>query len=93
MFYDEKLDRFQYIHLLPQMAQYMCFNQATVRQVSKRFDVSKSTVWSYMTRVLPQTDPETYKEVRRVLDINKSLRTERGGLATQRKWRELKNNT
>lgn len=82
MFYDEKLDRFQYIHLLPQMATYVCFNSATVRQTAKRFGVSKSTVWKYLTELLPEVDSDMYVEVRKVLDNNKSIRAHRGGMAS-----------
>ena len=69
-----------------QLAQYMLEKKSTVRDTSRQFGVSKSTVHKDVTVRLRQVSPELYKEVRSLLDINKQERHIRGGLATQRKY-------
>ncbi|MBQ1404642.1 MAG: sporulation transcriptional regulator SpoIIID [Oscillospiraceae bacterium] len=69
------------------LAVYILENRATVRAAAARFGVSKSTVHKDMTERLPHMDPALYKQVRRLLDINKAERHIRGGLATRRKYR------
>ena len=69
------------------LAVYILENRATVRAAAARFGVSKSTVHKDMTERLPHMDPALYRQVRRLLDINKAERHIRGGLATRRKYR------
>ena len=69
-----------------QLAQYTLEKKSTVRDTSRQFGVSKSTVHKDVTVRLRQVSPELYKEVRCLLDINKQERHIRGGLATQRKY-------
>lgn len=69
-----------------QLAQYMLEKKSTVRDTSKQFGVSKSTVHKDVTVRLRQVSPALYKQVRCLLDINKQERHIRGGLATQRKY-------
>ncbi len=69
------------------LAAFILENRATVRAAAARFDVSKSTVHKDMTERLPYLDPALYRQVRRLLDINKAERHIRGGLATRRKYR------
>lgn len=58
----------------------------TVRMTANHFKVSKSTVHRDVTKVLPKLGRnELYKQVRRVLDFNKSERAARGGAATRAK--------
>lgn len=59
----------------------------TVRELGKRFGVSKSTVHKDLTERLPEIDLILAKKVRQVLDINKAERHLRGGAATRRKYR------
>lgn len=59
----------------------------TVRELGKRFGVSKSTVHKDLTERLPEIDLILAKKVRQVLDINKAERHLRGGDATRRKYR------
>ena len=68
------------------LAVYILENRATVRAAA-RFGVSKSTVHKDMTERLPHMDPALYRQVRKLLDINKAERHIRGGLATRRKYR------
>lgn len=70
-----------------QIAQYIVEKKVTVRQVARRFGVSKSTVHKDLTDRLYEIDPILFKEARVVLDINKSERHIRGGRATREKYR------
>ena len=65
---------------------YMVDSGATVRQAAARFGVSKSTVHKDLTERLPQIDHHLADEVRDILDINKSERHIRGGMATRQKY-------
>ncbi len=68
------------------IAAYIIEHNATVRQTAKQFEVSKSTVHKDVAERLAQIDPSLASEVRKVLDINKSERHIRGGLATRAKY-------
>ena len=61
-------------------------HNATVRQTAKAFGISKSTVHKDVTERLVQVNPSLAKQARKVLDINKSERHIRGGLATREKY-------
>ena len=68
------------------IANYIIDNNATVRQTAKAFGVSKSTVHKDVTERLMQINPALAKQARKVLDVNKSERHIRGGLATREKY-------
>lgn len=72
-----------------EIAQYIIENNATVRQAAKKFGISKSTVHKDITDRLLQVNPSLAAEARKVLDINKSERHIRGGLATKEKYLRL----
>ena len=61
---------------------YMIETKATVRQTAKKFGVSKSTVHKDLTSRLVQVAAEA----RKILDVNKSERHIRGGMATREKY-------
>lgn len=69
-----------------EIANYIVENNATVRQAAKQFGISKSTVHKDITDAdrLLRIDPELAAKARHILDINKSERHIRGGLAHQR---------
>ena len=69
-----------------EIAQYIIDNNATVRQTAKQFGISKSTVHKDVTERLSQVNPTLAREARKVLDVNKSERHIRGGLATREKY-------
>lgn len=71
------------------IAEYIIENNATVRQTAKKFGISKSTVHKDVSERLKVINGHLYKEVRRVLDVNKQERHIRGGMATKEKY--LKN--
>ena len=68
------------------IANYIIDYNATVRQTAKQFGISKSTVHKDVTERLSQINPELAREARKVLDVNKSERHIRGGLATREKY-------
>lgn len=69
-----------------EIASYIIQEKATVRQTAKKFGVSKSTVHKDVTDRLLQVNPELANAARKVLDVNKSERHIRGGLATKEKY-------
>lgn len=69
-----------------EIANYIVENNATVRQTAKQFGVSKSTVHKDVTDRLLQINPSLAKQARKILDVNKSERHIRGGLATREKY-------
>lgn len=68
------------------IANYIIEENATVRQTAKRFGISKSTVHKDVTERLVQINPSLATRARKVLDLNKSERHIRGGLATREKY-------
>lgn len=72
-----------------ELAEYIIENKATVRAAAKQFGISKSTVHKDLTERLKTVSPSLYREVRRLLDINKAERHIRGGMATKRKYASM----
>ncbi|MCL2555912.1 MAG: sporulation transcriptional regulator SpoIIID [Firmicutes bacterium] len=70
-----------------ELGEYIINNKATVREVGKRFNVSKSTVHKDVTERLKEIDYEFYLEVKQVLDFNLSERHIRGGISTRIKFK------
>lgn len=72
---------------------YIAENKATVRAAAQHYGVSKSTVHKDVSSRLRQLNPALYREVRAILDRNKSERHLRGGLATKEKYEKLRKNS
>ena len=68
------------------VAHYIIESNATVRQTAKKFGISKSTVHKDVTERIVQINPTLAAEARKVLDVNKSERHIRGGMATKEKY-------
>ena len=68
------------------IAYYIIDNNATVRQTAKKFGISKSTVHKDVAERLLHINPSLARQARVVLDINKSERHIRGGMATKEKY-------
>ena len=68
------------------LALYMLEHNATVRSAARQFGVSKSTVHKDVSQRLRKVNPALYREVRQILETNKSERHIRGGLATKNKY-------
>ncbi len=67
-------------------ANYIIESKATVRDAAKKFGISKSTVHKDITERLSQLNPALARQARAVLDVNKSERHIRGGMATKEKY-------
>lgn len=71
-----------------QIAVYMIETGGTVRSAAKKFGISKSTVHKDLSEKLPEASPLLYRQVRVLLDQNKSERHIRGGMATKAKYQK-----
>ena len=65
-------------------------NKTTVRQTAKEFGISKSTVHKDVTERLAGINPVLAAQARKVLDVNKSERHIRGGMATKEKYSHMR---
>ena len=65
---------------------YIIENKETVRGTAKKFGISKSTVHKDVSQRLKSVNPSLYKEVKKILEINKAQRHIRGGIATKNKY-------
>lgn len=72
------------------LGRYIVDNGATVRSAAKVFGISKSTVHQDITSRLEKVNPALQKQVKEVLEKNKQERHIRGGLATKKKYSELR---
>jgi len=72
------------------LAQYIIENNATVRKAAAWSGISKSSVHKDVTERLKKLDPGLYRQVKAVLELNKSERHIRGGLATKAKYAAAK---
>ena len=68
------------------VAKYILEKNTTVRQTARTFGVSKSTIHKDVTERLEEINPTLAKEVKMVLEKNKSERHIRGGMATKLKY-------
>ena len=73
-----------------QLAVYIIETGATVRSAANHFGISKSTVHKDLQQRLPTCNKALYLQVRHVLDRNKQERHIRGGMATRKKYKELR---
>ena len=69
------------------LAHYIIENGATVRDAAKQFGVSKSTVHKDVGIRLENINRCLYVKVKAVLELNKSERHIRGGMATREKYK------
>lgn len=76
------------------LGKYILENKATVRacaeHFSEEFGISKSTVHKDVTQRLAVLKPDLYVDVKEVLEVNKKERHIRGGMATKKKYENLK---
>lgn len=68
------------------LATYIIETKSTVRQTSKKFNISKSTVHKDISERLEKVNPSLARDAKKVLEINKAERHIRGGMATKRKY-------
>lgn len=72
------------------LAAYIIDTGETVRGAAAKFGISKSTVHKDITEKLEKQNPAMYRDVKAVLDKNKSERHLRGGEATKQKYKTLR---
>lgn len=72
-----------------ELGRYIVEHKATVRTAASATGVSKSTVHKEVTQRLREIDYGLYLQVREVLELNKSERHIRGGIATREKYRKI----
>ena len=72
------------------VAQYIIETEDTVRGAAKKFGISKSTVHKDVSERLKGINLSLYKDVKKILDFNKSQRHIRGGFATKNKYSQSK---
>lgn len=67
---------------IKKVVKYFNNHETTVRDTAKHCDISKSTVYTYLTKVIPTT------EALKKLEKNKAERHIRGGEATRKNYLE-----
>jgi len=75
------------------LAEYILATNSTVRQAAHTFGISKSTVHKDLSERLRELNPATARRVQRILSHNLEERHIRGGIATRRKYRLLREET
>lgn len=73
-----------------ELALYIIETKATVRAAAKHFGISKSTVHKDLADRLKYINFALYRQVKEILEINKSERHIRGGMATKEKYMSIK---
>ena len=71
-------------------ANYIIENKKTVRETSRIFSVSKSTVHKDMQERLKEIDYELFKKVDKIFKYHIKIRHINGGEATRSKYLKLK---
>lgn len=72
-------------------ANYIIETKETVREISKKFKVSKSTVHKDLHERLKKIDKELSKKVDEILKYHINIRHIRGGESTKRKYLKMSN--
>lgn len=75
-----------------ELARYIIENNSTVRATAKIFNVSKSTVHKDVHERLTKINPVLYEQAKTILEQNKAERHIRGGMATKKKYENIKKN-
>ncbi len=65
---------------------YLIDTNKTIREIAKKFQVSKSTVHKDLSDRLKKINRERYLEVKKILDYHLKIRHIRGGIATKQKY-------
>ena len=68
------------------LATYIIETKSTVRATAKKFNISKSTVHKDIAERLEKVNPSLARDAKKVLELNKSERHIRGGMATKQKY-------
>ena len=65
---------------------YLIDTNKTIREIAKKFQVSKSTVHKDLSDRLKKINRDRYLEVKKILDYHLKIRHIRGGIATKQKY-------
>jgi len=72
------------------LGQYILRTGATVRSAAEHFSMSKSSVHKDVHERLRVIHPGLYAEVQEILEYHHAIRHLRGGAATRRRWRLIR---
>ena len=72
------------------LARYILRTGATVREAASAFSMSKSAVHKDVHERLRTVHPGLYEEVNEVLQYHQAVRHIRGGAATKRRWKKIR---
>lgn len=81
---------FKRLELVSSCAKYIVSSGATIRSAAKKFHVSKSWLHHNIENLLYNENKKLYRDVRGVINKNKSERHIRGGMATKIKYMKNK---
>ena len=70
-------------------AEYMIKTKETVREISKAFKVSKSTVHKDLHERLIDINIDLFNKIKSILNYHKDIRHIRGGQSTKKKYKKL----
>lgn len=73
-------------------AKYIIETKETIREIGKKFKVSKSTVHKDLSDRLKKIDKKLYSEVEKILKYHTDIRHIRGGQSTKNKYLKQKEN-
>ena len=71
-------------YLILKIADYTIENHSTVRQAAKHFNLSKSTVWIYLSKDLKNISISKWKEIQRIFKENMDKGRILGGINCQK---------
>lgn len=64
----------------------------TIREIARKYNVSKSTVHKDLGERLKKINKSMSKQVNEILEYHIKIRHIRGGISTKKKYEKLKNN-
>ena len=71
-------------------AVYYVENKTTIRDVAKKFNISKTTVHNDFVTILKNIDIDLFNKVKSIIEYNKSIRHIRGGESTKNRYNKKK---
>lgn len=85
------MDEMSYSNLTIMLANYILEHHTTIRATASAFNIPKSTVHHYLSVTLKHEDYALYKEVKKLMEENFSVKHLHGGESTKHKYERLKN--
>ena len=70
-------------------ASYMLKTKKTIREIAKKYSISKSTVHIDLNKRLKNINYDLYKEIKKILVYHIEVRHIRGGESTRKKYKNL----